>query len=163
LLIANEYRAYRHLAGVAGVPRLIGRIDACGLAIEWIDGELLATAPDRIERGAAYVGRLRTVIDAIHATGLVHLDLRSNKNIVLARDGKIIVVDFGTAIRLRPGGLAHRLLFEFLRLQDLSGYLKWKRTLDAGPLTEEEQRWSERHARVRPLWRFNRKRPRARD
>jgi hypothetical protein len=157
-LIANEYRAYRHLTGVEGVPSLIGRIDPWGLAIEWIDGELLATAPDRLERGVTYVGRLRTVMDGIHATGLAHLDLRSNKNVLLARDGRIVVLDFGTAIRLRPGGWAHRVLFEFLRLQDRSGYLKWKRTLEAGPLTEEELGWLKRHSRVRPLWRFNRKR-----
>jgi len=152
LQIARELRAYRFMGLLPGVPRLAGRVDAFGLAVEWIDGELLAYAPNRVKEGTTHVRRLREVIDRLHAAGLVHLDLRSNKNVLLAADGRIVVVDFASAFVARPGGWVDRVVFPLLRRNDLTGYVKWKRTLQAGPLTGEEQVLLRRHERIRPVW-----------
>lgn len=161
LQIAREYRAYRFIGLLPGVPRPAGRVDALALAVEWIDGELLAHAANRVTEGATHVRRLREVIERLHAAGLVHLDLRSNKNVLLAADGRVIVVDFASALVARPGGWVDRTVFPPLRRNDLTGYVKWKRTLQAGPLTDEEQTLLRRHERIRPVWELiNRKRRR---
>jgi len=153
----REYRAYKWLGQVEGVPRLLGRIDAHALAVEWVTGELLATAPDRVSAGKHYVGELRTIMARLHAAGLAHLDLRSNKNVLIRSGGEIVVIDFASALWCRPGGLIHRLCFPFFKARDLSGWLKWKETLEAGPLTDNERARLRRHRFLSSLWVFNRK------
>jgi serine/threonine protein kinase len=157
LQIHRELRAYRWLGALPGIPRLAGRVDADALALEWIDGELLATAPDRVSNGSRHVERLQDVVAGLHACGLAHLDLRSNKNVMLRADGEIVVCDFASALCFRPGSLAHRWIFPMARANDLSGLVKWKRTLEAGPLTARERSLLRRHGRWRRLWPFNRK------
>lgn len=157
LQIRRELAAYRHIGAVPGVPRLYGRVDADALALQWIDGGQLKTLPDRVRRGAFYVSQLEETVARIHATGLAHLDLRSNNNIVVRRDGRVYVLDFASAVRLRPGGLLHALLFPFLRALDTSGLLKWKRCLEPGRLTAADQARIERHERLSALWVLNRK------
>jgi tRNA A-37 threonylcarbamoyl transferase component Bud32 len=75
------------------------------LALEFIDGESLRA---RLAEGPLPIGEAlrycRAVADAIaeaHRRGLVHADLKP-ENIVLARDGRVRVVDFGLA-RLARG------------------------------------------------------------
>ncbi len=155
--IAREHRAYRRLAGVPGLPALIGRVDAHALAVEKVEGEPLAFARDRHERAAVYLARLRRVLDELHARGVVHHDLRGREN-VLARDGgDVAIVDLAGAVCFRPGSLAFRLLFPLLLRTDEAAYLKWKAMLAPGSLTEDEERSLARHRRWRRLWPFNRK------
>jgi len=157
LQIARELRAYRWLGRLEGIPSLVGRVDARALAVEWIDGEPLATVPDRVVRGRHYVDRLAAVVARLHERGVAHLDLRSNKNVMVARDGQVVVVDLASAMCFRSGGLLHRWWFPLLRANDRTALVKWKQTLDAGPLTEEERTLLRRHGRLRPLWLINRK------
>lgn len=155
--ISRELAAYRRLESIDGFPKLIGRVDRFAMAIEWIDGELLATAPDRILRGKLYLERLGRVVEGMHRVGVVHLDLRSNKNVILASDGRLVVVDLAAALRFRPGSLAHRWLFPRFQLADLTGLLKWKQALLVGELTDAERTLMRRQSRWRRLWPINRK------
>jgi len=157
LQIARECRAYRWLGPQPFLPRLAGRVDAHALAIEWIEAVELARSPLREERGAELLERLREVVRRLHRAGLAHLDLRGRENVLVDRTGRIFVVDLASAIWLRPGGLAHRLLFAALALADDAALLKWKRLLEVGPYTDEEHRFLERFRRWRMLWPFNRK------
>lgn len=157
LQIAREAAAYRHLEGVEGVPRYHGRIDALAFAMERVEGSQLAFAPDRFERGAEYVAKLRALVDRIHAKGLAHNDLRGRENVLVRRDGSLAVVDLAAAVRMRPGGLAHRLFFPWLSAADEAAFLKWKTLLAPETLTEDDRAFQERFARWRRLWPFNRK------
>lgn len=157
--IARECRAYRWLGPLPGLPRFIGRIDAYALAIEWIDGEPL----DRAARGgdgAELYARLERIVERLHQRGLVHLDLRGRQNVLLGRDGEVYVLDLAGAVWLRPGGWPARLLARGLALADRAAMLKWKRLLDAGPLTESDRAFLRRWRWLRALWIFNRKGPR---
>ncbi|HKQ62756.1 MAG TPA: hypothetical protein VJS92_15805 [Candidatus Polarisedimenticolaceae bacterium] len=156
LQVARECRAYRWLGTLSGVPRFYGRIDAHALAFEHLAGRPLGTAPDRAQGGSEKLRRLREVIDRLHARGLVHWDLRARENVLVDATGTIYVLDFASAMWLRPGGLAHRLLFGWMRRIDESAYLKWKQLLGAGPYTPEEQAFLRRFHAWRPLWPFRR-------
>jgi serine/threonine protein kinase len=156
--IAREYKAYRWLGSMRGVPRLVGRIDRFALAVQRVDGRQLGFATDLHAAGAAVYQRLRAVVDEMHRRGLLHLDLRGRENILVGGDGEIHIVDFASALWFRPGGLLHRLFFSRMQRVDLSAMLKWKRTLNAGPLTEQEQSFLDRFNYWRSFWIFNPKR-----
>jgi serine/threonine protein kinase len=158
LQIARESAAYRRLDGIEGVPRFVGRIDAHALALEAIDGGPLAATRDRHQRGSRHLEQIRSILERLHAAGLAHLDLRCRENVVVDERGSVFLLDFASAVWLRPGGLAHRVLFPLLRSVDVSAYLKWKSELRAGPYSSEERAFLERHRFWRALWPFNRKR-----
>ena len=151
-MIAREARAYRALGPTAGVPRFAGRVDALALAIEHVDAVPLAFAPERTRDGPGKLAELRAIVERIHRVGMVHCDLRGRDNVLIDRHGRLWIVDFASAIRLRPGGLAHRVAFRWLRQIDHAALLKWKRIVEAGPLTDEEQALFRRFRALRPLW-----------
>jgi len=160
LQIGRECRAYRWLRDQPGLPRLRGRVDAHALAIEWIDGDLLARATGRPD-GPELFAKLADIVAGLHARGLVHLDLRGRQNVLLGRDGEVYVLDLASAVWLRPGGIAARALGPWLGQADRAALLKWKVLLGAGPLGGDDLAFLRRWRRLRALWVFNRKDPRA--
>jgi tRNA A-37 threonylcarbamoyl transferase component Bud32 len=162
LQIRREAAAYERLAGVSGVPAFAGRIDADALAVEYVDGELLAFASVAPAAAARLLAELRAILDAIHARGVVHNDLRGRENVILRRDGALAVIDLAAAVRLRPGGVPHRLFFRFLSLADEAAFLKWKGMIAPGSYSSEDEAFLRRFERWRALWPFNQKRRKAR-
>jgi tRNA A-37 threonylcarbamoyl transferase component Bud32 len=161
LQVGREAAAYRWLDRVPGVPAFVGRVDALALAIEKIDGERLAFATFPPDDGPRHLARLRTILDAIHARGVVHNDLRGRENVLLRRDGDLAVIDFAAAIRLRPGGVAHGLLFRVLAATDEAAFLKWKGMIVPGSYTRQDEEFLRRFERWRRFWPFNPKRRKA--
>ena len=159
--LRREAAAYRWLEGVSGVPAFVGRIDAWALAIERIEGERLAFAELAAEDGLRHLAQLRSILDAIHARGVVHNDLRGRENVLLRRDGGLAVIDFAAAIRLRPGGIAHRLFFRLFAATDEAAFLKWKGMIAPGSYTPTDEAFLRRFERWRRLWPFNPKRRKA--
>jgi hypothetical protein len=162
LQIGREFRAYRWLGPTPGVPRLIGRIDAHALAIEQIDGKQLGLSPERRALGPRLFPRLREILDRIHATGMVHWDLRTRDNVLYTQDEEVYILDLASAVWMRPGSLAHRLFFARMKLIDDSALLKWKKILGAGEPTAREREFLRRYERWRGLWPFNPKRRKSR-
>ena len=161
LQIRREAAAYRWLEGVRGVPVFVGRIDPWALAIERIDGERLAFAALGPDDGSRHVSQLRKILDDVHARGVVHNDLRGRENVLLRRDGGLALVDFAAAIRLRPGGIAHRLFFRRLAIADEAAFLKWKGMIAPGSYTQADEDFLRRFERWRVFWPFNPKRRKA--
>ena len=161
LQIRREAAAYRALESVAGVPAFIGRIDPWALAIEKIEGERLAFATIAPTDGPRLVEDLRCILDAIHARGVIHNDLRGRENVLLRADGGLAVIDFAGAVRLRPGGVANRLLFRLFAVADEAAFLKWKGIIAPGSYTRQDEDFLRRFERWRVFWPFNPKRRKA--
>jgi hypothetical protein len=153
--ISREYRAYRWLGSMPGLPAMIGRVDRHALAIERIEGRMLAFVPEEERDGGALIAQLRTLLDRLYAKGLVHLDLRGRENLLLRSDGGLVVVDLAGALWFRPGGVAYRLLFNRLAVVSEAAFLKWKEMLVPGCLTPAEKLFLGRFRLFRPLWIFN--------
>jgi hypothetical protein len=156
--IRRECAAYTWLGPREGLVGFVGRIDAHALALVWVDATQLDHPPRVAGDGPERLRRLREIVADLHSTGLVHLDLRGRENAIIDNHGRVFVLDLASALMFRPGGMAHRLFFERLATTDQAALLKWKRLLDAGEYTEEEQAFLRRFGFWRSLWIFNRKR-----
>lgn len=80
------------------------------LAMEWVEGSTLAewlTARGYLEAGEALplVEQLCGALEAVHAAGLVHRDLKAQNVLVQERPGgvRLVLVDFGIARVQEPG------------------------------------------------------------
>ena len=127
-LLARELRAYRRLEGVAAVPRLLGRLDADAIVIEYRPGVLLSrslagTLPD------GFLGELEDAIESMHRRGVVHLDLRHRSNILAGDDGHPVVLDFASAIRFDPTCASGRAGIGLLAWIDRRALRKWRARL----------------------------------
>lgn len=131
---AREIRAYRALEGLAAVPRFLGRIDRLAFAVEYRPGRRMSrklagqVPPDFVER-------LARAVAAMHARGVVHLDLRHRSNVMVGDDGQPILIDFASAVCLRPDRWPGRLLLSWLARLDRRALAKWAERLviPAGP------------------------------
>jgi len=130
-IAAREARAYQALEGHPAVPRFLGWIDPLAFAVEYRPGR-------RMSRRLAdalppeFLPRLEAALREMHARGVAHLDLRHRSNVLLAEDGSPVLIDFGSALCFRPGGLAARALLPLLARVDLGALAKWRRKLAAG-------------------------------
>jgi hypothetical protein len=127
-LVRHECRIHRRLAAHPAVPRLLGRVDAFAFVLEHRGGV-------RFSRRRPWTfspefgDRLDACVRELHALGVVHLDLRHRSNVRVGLDGAPVLIDFGSALGFRPGGIAQRLLLPLLGLADRSAVRKWRRRL----------------------------------
>jgi serine/threonine protein kinase len=95
---------HRNVVCIYGADRFDDRV---GLWMELIDGETLQQA---VQRGRAFspadavrIGiELAGAIGAVHDAGLLHRDVKPH-NIMLARDGRVVLMDFGSGHDARTG------------------------------------------------------------
>jgi hypothetical protein len=132
--VRHECRIYRRLDAHPAVPRLLGRIDALAFAVEHRGGVRFSRRrPWTFSR--EFGNRLDACVRELHALGVVHLDLRHRSNVRAGMDGAPVLIDFGSAIGFRPGGLAQRLALPLLGLADRWAVRKWRRRLSDYPGT----------------------------
>jgi len=149
-LVCRELCILRKLDGLKGIPEGVSRVDRFALCERYIEGCPLR-ALGAGEAPVSFFERLEGAVQAMHARGIVHLDLRNGGNILMDASETPWLLDFQSAISVRwlPGPLRRRL--EWI---DLSGiYKHWARV---APDTQGEARervliWLMRH---RKWWRF---------
>ena len=123
--LEREYSAYLRLKGVEGVPVCYGLLARRYLLMEYIDGTAYrhATWVDRDQ----WFAELLLVIQAFHARGVSHGDLKSKTNMIVGSDQKPYVIDFGTTFLHEDGfhPLNNR-LFEYSKRLDINAWVKHK-------------------------------------
>ncbi len=149
-LINKEYRIYRRLAGCPGVPRLHGRPDRWSILVEYIEGKSLKRGDPRLQ-DPAFFRRLNRLVEAIHARGIVHLDLRHKGNIMITDRGEPYVIDFNGSFYLGGNALGRKLL-PWLKKVDTCGLLKLKERVAPDSLTEQDRGQLKRFRLIRRLW-----------
>lgn len=123
--LEREYAAYKRLKGVAGVPVCFGLLAERYLLMEYIDGTAYrhATWQDR----DSWFAELLLVIQAFHARGVSHGDLKSKTNMIVGRDQKPYVIDFGTTFLHKEGfHPINNHLFEYGKRLDINAWVKHK-------------------------------------
>ncbi len=154
LLTAREARAYARLDGVPGVPRWRGRRGRLALAVEFVEGKDLGKCRAG-SLDAAVFDRLRATVEEMHRRGVLHLDLRQRRNVIVPADRVPRVLDFSSGFTVAPGGFLGRRLLRWLGPVDVSGVLKYKQRFLPGSLTPEEAETLRRVGRWRRWWVFS--------
>ncbi len=95
--IRREARAYRHLAGIRGIPRFYGQVDPLSLVIEYIKGERLPSRKKRGNLSIEFFQNLSHLVHEMHERGVAHGDLRRT-NILVAETHQPYLLDFATAL-----------------------------------------------------------------
>jgi serine/threonine protein kinase len=152
ILVRREYAVLRHLAGVPGIPRTYGIVDGRALLIEYIPGKTLGKFKPG-ELNDSVLQDLQATLDEVHQRGVVHLDLRQKKNVLIAeRDGRPYIIDFANAVRV-DGPLT--ILREQLKSVDRGGLLKFKARFFPHLLTAPDRAALKRQASLRKFWPFS--------
>jgi hypothetical protein len=117
LLVRRECRAYGAAAGVGGLPEFLGRIDAFALATAWIESTPLSSLGARPLPSGVF-DRLEEIVRRLHDRGVALSDLH-HRDVLLAPDGGVFVVDLATAVFAPVGARPRRSsLFEKMKAQD---------------------------------------------
>jgi RIO-like serine/threonine protein kinase len=93
LFMRREMRALRRLAGLEGVPADAFRIDAHALAYRFIAGIPLTGAPEGL-KNPVFFAAFERLLAQVHARGIVHLDVRNGRNVLITGDGRAALIDF---------------------------------------------------------------------
>jgi len=128
-ITSREMRAYRILAGHPAVPRLLGRIDALAFVLEYRPGRRMSRRL-AAELSPGFIDRLAAAVREMHARGVVHLDLRHRSNVLVDEREQPILIDFASAIMLRPRGFLGRLLLPWLARWDWDAVEKWRQRVE---------------------------------
>ena len=139
-MIRREFRVYKRLKGVPGVPRCYGLRDADHLVLEYIDSESLREADKSLANHDEFYARLREVIVSVHAAGVAHTDLKRKNNILVTPDGRPYVIDFGIAVTRRArSGLLNGWIFATACQADLNAWIKHKYKGRFGEIAANDQ------------------------
>jgi hypothetical protein len=128
--LRREARAHRSLEGLACVPRLLGRLDARALVLEYRPGTRVSGRRPWIF-DAGFADALAGCVACVHDRGVVHLDLSHRSNLGADPSGRPVLFDLGAAFCARPGSALGRGLLRGLAHADLRALRKWRRRLAA--------------------------------
>lgn len=145
LLVRREFDILRHLEGIPGIPRAYQVVEKRALVLEYVEGKTIGKfgpgdLPDEVFH------RLCETVSAMHRRGVVHLDLRQKKNVVVS-DGRPYLIDFANALK---GRVTAR-----LREVDESGLLKFKKRNFPHLLTDSDRAALKSHKFMRRFWIFS--------
>jgi len=123
--LKREFLAYQRLAGVSGFPVCHGLVDDTWLVLDHVEGQPFRDF--RFTHREAFFARLLDTIEAMHARGVAHGDLKRKANLLVTRDEQPIILDLGAATleghRFR---MINAALFRFMRQTDLNAWVKLK-------------------------------------
>jgi predicted Ser/Thr protein kinase len=156
--LEREYSAYRRMSGVTGVPACYGLLEHKYLLMEFIDG--LPYREASWQDRAGWFAALLKIIQAFHARGVSHGDLKSKTNLIAGADGNPYVIDFGTTFVHRDGlHPVNNYLFEYGKRLDINAWVKHKYHGRYKDASEEDKQllnysaleWVIRKVRGRPM------------
>jgi len=144
-LVKREFAVLRHLEGIPGIPKAFAIVEKRALLLEYVDGKTInkfkpGELADRV------FDRLCETVRAMHARGVVHLDLRQRKNILIAGEQPWLI-DFANAMKGK--------LTATLRAVDESALLKFKQRNWPHLMTDADREAIKSHKFLRKFWIFS--------
>lgn len=126
-MIRREYRVYRHLSDIVGIPQCFGLQDGDRLLLEFIDGHSLKLSDGEIEDREKFFAVFLDLLQSTHRAGVAHADLKRKENILVTPAGLPFLIDFGSAVMCGDnGGAVRRWVFRQACQIDLNAWIKHK-------------------------------------
>jgi serine/threonine protein kinase len=156
-MLRREYRIYRRLHGISGIPRCYGFFLDRHLVLEHVDGRTMrqTTISDR----DGFFAEMFSIIESIHERGVAHGDLKRKDNILVTRDSRPCLIDFGVSIFRKPGFHPfNHFRHNFSHQHDFNAWLKHKYDRDFENMSPEDAKyfqslWIERVSRrIKRAW-----------
>lgn len=141
---AREARVLAALAGIDGVPQLIGADTGC-LDRSYLEGQPMQLGQPR---DPAFYRAAHRLLKQVRARGVAHNDLAKEPNWLVLADGRPGVLDFQIAWLSHGRGP----LFRLLAREDLRHLLKHKRSYCPAALTPIERRVLRRRSWITRAW-----------
>ncbi len=147
-MVRREYNALRRLQNLPGFPESVFLLDRFAICYRFIEGETVREV-DQSRLDGEYFKKLEALVKLMHEHGVVHLDIRYRRNILITADNEPYLLDFQTSLLLSR---IPRFFHERLKNIDLSGvYKQWyKRAPDS--IDEERFELLNRYNRHRKFW-----------
>jgi serine/threonine protein kinase len=157
-MLRREYRIYSRLSGISGIPRCYGFFMGRYLVLENVESQTFrhATIKDR----NSFFAEMLTIIKSIHERGVAHGDLKRKGNILVTKDSRPCLIDFGVSVFRKPGfhPLNH-FRHSFSHQHDFNAWVKYKYDRKYQDISPEDAQYYrplriERIARmIRRAWR----------
>ncbi len=150
-MAARELRALVHLQGIPGIPAEPFALDPYAFCYRFVPGTNLKYIRRTNPPGADFFLKLEQSVRQMHQRGIVHLDIRYMRNIVVSDTGDPLLLDFQTCLFLNR---IPRFMHQFLKNIDISGVYKcWKR-VSGKTIDPERLAFLEKMEKKRSLWVF---------
>lgn len=151
-LLRREHAIYEQLTGIAGIPRCYGLVGGERLALEYVAGPSLREHEAKIADRAVFFDKLLATVQAMHAAGVAHGDLKRKDNIIVASGERPYLIDFGIATRRSPANATwNRYAFAALVQMDMNAWVKLKYGRRVDPTAEPGVLSAADAAAYRPL------------
>lgn len=157
-LIRREVGILRRLIGLEGVPQLIASVDRNAFVMSHLEARMLYKVP-KAEIPPGVFDRLLELLDRMHERGVVHLDLRQRKNILLDSNDRPVLIDFASGLHFRSRGR----IFRFMRDVDRTAVLKLKNRVRPDWMKEEEKDALRNFDKMRKWWVIQKRRKNPKD
>ena len=149
-LLRRDLRALQRLAGIPGVPTGAFRVDRYALAYRFVPGRPLADIHQDDLPPELFAALEQTLRD-VHARGIVHLDIRNCRNVIVNDRHEPVLLDYEAHLDTRrwPAGARAR-----LERFDLAGVYKHWHRAQAASMGAERVEVLEHMNRWRKAWVF---------
>jgi serine/threonine protein kinase len=97
-LVWREWKAYRKLKSLKGVPTPYRVVEGLGLILEHVPGRDLKKVKREMQIPQVFFEELRDLVDTFHRHGVAHCDLKKATNILVGNDGRPYIIDWGASI-----------------------------------------------------------------
>lgn len=152
-LLANEWRIYKRLKGIPGIPEVFCFLDDDAFIMEYIQGKPLKEYKwDRMNE--KFILGLEELVRAMHGRGIVHLDLQQRRNILVSPDERPYLIDFATSIDFGTSAFAKEFLIPVFGTFDRTGVIKVKWRHAPQMMTDQDNRTLKFMRKFRKLWVF---------
>lgn len=154
----HEFKMYRRLGGIQGIPSAGPRIGRRAFYHEFVEGKTLFEVGKNAQLPPGFFDRILDMMRSIHAQGVIYLDSNKAGNYIVGDDGKPYLIDFQISLNFgRLDGFwrgIKRRCFAALKREDIYHVYKLKRRFQKQAMRPEEWALAERSSSARFMARF---------
>ncbi len=147
-MVRREFRALQKLQGVKGFPKDVFMMDRFALCYQFIAGTTIREI-DQEKLNGKYFKKLEDLVNRMHEHGIIHLDIRYRRNILITEEEEPYLLDFQTSLMLSK---FPRFMHQWLKNIDLSGVYKQWQKRDPESIDDTRLKLLKHSNRRRKLW-----------